>query len=80
MVGTCLAFSDPLAQVARACLAKRREREEGSEQMGECSAGALEIDVKPVTYTLDKARRATKGFKMGEDLTSVLKESFWLLC
>lgn len=62
MVETCLAFSDPLTHVVVAFLARRTEREGGSQRMGE-------IDLKPVAYTLDKSRRVTKGFKMGEDLT-----------
>lgn len=37
--------------------------------MGGCSGKALEIDVKPVAFTLDKARRVIKRLKMSEDPT-----------
>lgn len=52
---------------ARAHLA-RRDRKEGSGLIGVYSGEALEVDVKTLAFTLDKARRATKGFKMSEKI------------
>ena len=47
--------------------------------MGIYSGGALAIDVKPVAFTLDKARRATEGFKMNDKLIdSVFQKDFSL--
>ena len=61
-----LAFSTVAHQpVARARLA-RRYRKEGSGLIGVCLGEALEVDAE--TFTLDKARRATKGFKMSEKI------------
>lgn len=36
--------------------------------IGVYSGEALEVDVKTLAFTLDKARRATKGFKMSEKI------------
>lgn len=36
--------------------------------IGVCSGEALQVDAKTLAFTLDKARRATKGFKMSEKI------------